>query len=109
VIKNVYHVLQINFTIKLHLLVKNAVLDVSTMQQKINAFARMLLYSSMVLFVLHVIILVIMISMRKNAKIVVRTRFIVLLVRFVKPVLKPILTSMAINVPHVLIKQSGIQ
>lgn len=108
-IKNVLLALRINFITKLLSLVKNAVLDVSMMQQKINVFARIQPYSSMELFALHVIILAIMISMKTSARIVVRTRSIVSLERFVKPAPKPIPSSMAINVPHVLIKQSGTQ
>ena len=108
-IKNVFLALRINFITKLLSLVKNAVLDVSMMQQKINVFVRIQPYSSMELFALHVIILVIMISMKTNAKIVVRTRSIVSLERFAKPAPKLIPSSMAINVLHVLIKQSGTQ
>jgi hypothetical protein len=108
-IKNVFLALRINFITKLLSLVKNAVLDVSMMQQKINVFARIQPYSSMELFALHVIILAIMISMKISARIVVRMRSIVSLERFAKPAPKQIPTSMAINVPHVLIKQSGTQ
>ena len=108
-IKNVFLALRINFITKLLSLVKNAVLDVSMMQQKINVFARIQPYSSMELFALHVIILAIMISMKISARIVVRMKSIVSLERFAKPAPKQIPTSMAINVPLVLIKQSGTQ
>ena len=74
-----------------------------------NAFARMRLYFSMDLYAFHAIILVIMISMKTNANNVERIRFIVLLVKFVNPVLKLILISMVLNALPALIKQSGMQ
>lgn len=88
VIKNVFHAPQINFTIRLLLLVRNAVSDVNTMQKKMNVSARIKPYSSMALFALHAIIPTTMISTKTNAKIVVKTRSIVSPVRSAKPALK---------------------
>ena len=88
---------------------RSAVLDVNMMHQKMNVFVRIQPYSSMELFALHAIILAIMILTKINARIVVKIRSIVSLVRFAKPALKQILTSMVNNVLHALIKQFGIQ